>query len=58
MCAGMVIAIEPMINTGSGDVEILQDGWTVVTSDDSLSAHWEHTIAIFKDRTEILTEWV
>jgi methionyl aminopeptidase len=55
---GMVIAIEPMINTGSGDVEILQDGWTVVTSDDSLSAHWEHTIAIFKDRTEILTEWV
>jgi methionyl aminopeptidase len=54
----MVIASEPMINTGSGDVEILQDGWTVVTSDDSLSAHWEHTIAVFKDRTEILTEWV
>jgi methionyl aminopeptidase len=58
MCAGMVLAIEPMINIGTGDVEILQDGWTVVTSDDSLSAHWEHTIAIFKDHTEVLTEWI
>jgi methionyl aminopeptidase len=55
---GMVLAIEPMINIGAGDVEILQDGWTVVTADNSLSAHWEHTIAVFKDRTEILTEWV
>jgi methionyl aminopeptidase len=55
---GMVLAIEPMINIGSGDVEILQDGWTVVTADGSLSAHWEHTIAVFKDRTEILTEWI
>jgi methionyl aminopeptidase len=58
LSAGMVIAIEPMINMGTGDVEILQDGWTVVTSDDSLSAHWEHTIAIFKDHTEVLTEWI
>jgi methionyl aminopeptidase len=52
----MVIAIEPMINLGTGDVEILEDGWTVVTADGSLSAHWEHTVAIFPDHTEILTD--
>jgi methionyl aminopeptidase len=52
----MVIAIEPMINLGTGDVEILEDGWTVVTADRKPSAHWEHTIAIFSDHTEILTE--
>jgi methionyl aminopeptidase len=56
LTGGMVLAIEPMINAGSGDVEVLEDGWTVVTADESLSAHWEHTIAIFPDRTEILTE--
>ncbi|MDR1950359.1 MAG: type I methionyl aminopeptidase [Spirochaetaceae bacterium] len=56
MTAGLVIAIEPMINLGTGDVEILEDGWTVVTADDKLSAHWEHTVAIFPDHTEILTE--
>ena len=56
LSGGMVIAIEPMINAGTGDVETLDDGWTVVTADDSLSAHWEHTIAIFHDRTELLTE--
>ena len=53
---GMVLAVEPMVNTGNGDVEILEDGWTVVSADDAISAHWEHTIAIFADRTEILTE--
>jgi methionyl aminopeptidase len=53
---GMVIAVEPMINMGEGDVDILRDGWTVVTSDRKISAHWEHTIAIFPDRTEILTD--
>jgi len=53
---GMVLAIEPMINEGNGDVEVLEDNWTIVTADDSLSAHWEHTIAIFQDHTEILTE--
>ncbi|MDR2659308.1 MAG: type I methionyl aminopeptidase [Spirochaetaceae bacterium] len=53
---GMVLAIEPMINLGTGDVEILEDGWTVVTADGKASAHWEHTIAIFSDHTEILTE--
>ncbi|MDR0876620.1 MAG: type I methionyl aminopeptidase [Treponema sp.] len=56
MMGGMVIAIEPMVNIGSGDVEILEDGWTVVTADDAWSAHWEHTIAIFRDHTEILTD--
>ncbi|MFP3040322.1 type I methionyl aminopeptidase [Treponema primitia] len=56
MSGGLVIAIEPMINQGTSDVEILEDGWTVVTSDGRLSSHWEHTIAIFSDHTEILTE--
>ncbi|MDR2478054.1 MAG: type I methionyl aminopeptidase [Treponema sp.] len=56
MCSGMVLAIEPMINMGTGDVEILEDGWTVVTADDKLSAHWEHTIAILHDQVEILTD--
>ena len=56
LSGGMVLAIEPMINAGTGDVRTLDDGWTVVTSDDKLSAHWEHTIAIFSDHTEILTE--
>jgi methionyl aminopeptidase len=56
MTGGMVIAIEPMINLGTGDVEILEDGWTVVTADDKASAHWEHTVAIFRDHTEILTD--
>jgi methionyl aminopeptidase len=53
---GMVFAIEPMINMGEGDVEVLEDGWTVVTADDKPSAHWEHTVAIFRDKAEILTD--
>jgi methionyl aminopeptidase len=53
---GMVLAIEPMICLGTGAVDILADGWTVVTADGKTSAHWEHTIAIFDDHTEILTE--
>jgi methionyl aminopeptidase len=56
MMKGMVIAIEPMINLGTGDVDLLEDGWTVVTADNKMSSHWEHTIAIFADRTEILTD--
>ncbi|MDR2741270.1 MAG: type I methionyl aminopeptidase [Treponema sp.] len=56
MTGGLVIAIEPMINLGTEDVEILEDDWTVVTADDELSAHWEHTVAIFQDHTEILTD--
>jgi methionyl aminopeptidase len=53
---GMVIAIEPMINMGTSDIEVLDDEWTVVTADSKVSAHWEHTIAIFNGKTEILTE--
>ncbi len=54
---GMVIAIEPMINRGSGDIELLSDGWTVVTSDGSDSAHFEHTVAILKNGMEIFTSF-
>ncbi len=52
---GMVLAIEPMINLGTADVEIADDDWTVITADGSFSAHEEHTVAVFKDHTEILT---
>lgn len=51
----LTICIEPMICTGSGEVTILSDGWTVVTKDGSLSAHFEHTIRIKEDGNEILT---
>lgn len=53
---GMVLAIEPMVNTGTYEVEILADGWTAVTKDRKLSAHFEHTIAIRDGDAEILTE--
>ena len=53
---GMVFAIEPMVNEGTFNVKVLKDGWTVVTSDGKLSAHFEHTVAITKDGPEILTE--
>lgn len=52
---GMTLAIEPMINAGAYEVEILRDGWTTVTKDGSLSAHFEHTIAITPDGPVILT---
>jgi methionyl aminopeptidase len=52
---GMVLAIEPMVNIGDADVEILDDGWTVVTVDGQLSAHFEHTVAITEAGPEILT---
>ena len=52
---GMVFAIEPMVNVGSHRVEILNDGWTVVTQDRTLSAHFEHTIAITDNGPKILT---
>jgi methionyl aminopeptidase len=54
---GMILAIEPMINAGTADVEILDDDWTVKTLDRQLSAHFEHTVAIFPDHTEILTKY-
>ena len=52
---GMVLALEPMLNAGTWEVEVLEDEWTVVTADRRDSAHFEHTIAILKDRTEVLT---
>jgi len=54
---GMTIAIEPMVNAGRAEVKILKDGWTVVTQDGSLSAHFEHTVLITDGEPEILT-WV
>ena len=51
----MTIAVEPMINLGVPDVKALSDGWTVVTKDGKLSAHYENTIAITKDEPLILT---
>ncbi len=53
--SGLVIAIEPMINLGVKNVVQESDGWTIRTSDRKPSAHYEHTIAVFEDRTEILT---
>ena len=56
LCAGMTLAIEPMINIGRSDVEWLDDDWTVVTEDGTYSAHYENTIAITPDgEPEILT---
>lgn len=55
LAAGMTLAIEPMVNAGEYDVCVLDDDWTVVTEDGSLSAHYENTILITKDGCEILT---
>ena len=55
LVAGMTIAIEPMVNMGGYDVRVMPDGWTVLTADGSLSAHFEHTVAITPDGPRILT---
>ncbi|MBI3614925.1 MAG: type I methionyl aminopeptidase [Candidatus Omnitrophica bacterium] len=52
---GMVLAIEPMVNQGGAAVEVLADGWTAVTKDRKLSAHFEHTVAVTESGPEILT---
>ena len=52
---GMVLAVEPMINAGTGEIELEPDGWTVVTADGADSAHFEHTLAITEQGVEILT---
>lgn len=54
---GMVFAIEPMVNSGTYKAEILNDGWTAVTKDRKLSAHFEHTIYINEEGPQILTRW-
>ncbi len=53
--AGMVLAIEPMVNAGSPEVRVLKDGWTAVTIDRSYSAHFEHTVALTRDGPQVLT---
>lgn len=53
---GMVIAIEPMVNVGKPDIKILEDGWTAVTVDGTLSAHFEHTVAVTENGPVILTQ--
>ncbi|HEY7661110.1 MAG TPA: type I methionyl aminopeptidase [Actinomycetota bacterium] len=55
MKPGLVLAVEPMVNLGGWETRVLRDGWTVVTDDGSLSAHFEHTIAVTEDGHEILT---
>lgn len=56
LSSGMTIAIEPMVNLGTGDVKVLEDGWTTVTADGKFSAHFEHTVAITTDGAVILTD--
>ena len=53
---GMTIAIEPMVNAGSYGVKVMPDGWTVLTSDGSLSAHFEHTVVITENGAQIMTD--
>lgn len=55
LLSGMTIAIEPMVNAGKPDIEILSDGWTVVTRDRTMSAHFEHTVLVTDTTAEILT---
>jgi methionyl aminopeptidase len=55
LAEGMVLAIEPMVNAGRPDVQVLADGWTAVSKDRSLSAHFEHTVVVTRDGCEILT---
>ena len=55
LAEGMVLAIEPMVNIGSATVKVLKDGWTAVTSDGNLSAHFEHTVAVTAEGAEVLT---
>ena len=55
LCAGMTLAIEPMVNLGGAPVRVLGDGWTVKTRDGSLSAHYEHSVVITKGDPELLT---
>jgi methionyl aminopeptidase len=55
LAEGMILAVEPMINSGVSDVRTLKDGWTVVTADEKCSAHFEHTVAITGRGCEVLT---
>ena len=55
LVAGMTLAIEPMVNIGKHNVKVMPDGWTVLTADGSLSAHFEHTVALTCSGTQIMT---
>ena len=55
LAEGMVLAIEPMVNMGQAGVKVLKDGWTAVTADRSLSAHFEHTVAVAADGADVLS---
>ena len=55
LVAGLVLAVEPMFNLGAADTRVLDDDWTVVTADGSLSSHWEHTVAVTPDGPWVLT---
>ena len=54
---GMIFTIEPMINAGKAATSVLSDGWTVVTKDRSLSAQWEHMVAVTDSGFDLLTPW-
>ena len=54
--AGMTLAIEPMVNVGTADVRVLKDGWTVLTADGKLSAHYEHTVLVTDGEPILLTD--
>ncbi len=54
---GMTLAIEPMVNAGTFEVKVLEDGWTAVTADGKRSAHFEHTVVVMPDRARILTKF-
>ena len=56
LCAGMTIAVEPMVNAGGYEVKEMPDGWTVKTADGSLSAHYEHTLAVTPNGVLLLTK--
>jgi methionyl aminopeptidase len=56
LSSGMVLAIEPMVTVGKPAVKVLDDGWTAVTLDGSLAAHFEHTVAITEEGPEVLTQ--
>jgi len=56
LAPGAVLALEPMLNAGTGDVQVLEDGWTVVTRDRKPSVHFEHTVAVLEHGTEVFTD--
>lgn len=57
LLVGMVLAIEPMVNAGASAVKVLKDGWTVITTDSTPSAHFEHTVLVTDGEPEILSRW-